>query len=63
MVKRHISNFLKENPLVIPAAALALAAYSGFFRIKPLQSEFIKSILPKVTLSAFENFDGNSEEI
>ena len=28
-----------------------------------LQSEFIKSILPKVTLSAFENFDGNSEEI
>ena len=35
MVKRHISNFLKENPLVIPAAALALAAYSGFFRIKP----------------------------
>lgn len=35
MVKRHISNFLKENPLVIPAAALALAAYSGIFRIKP----------------------------
>lgn len=35
MVKRHISNFLKENPLVIPAAVLALAAYSGFFRIKP----------------------------
>lgn len=28
-----------------------------------LQSEFIKSILPKVTLSAFESFDGNSEEI
>ena len=35
MVKRHISNFLKENPLVIPAAVLALAAYSGFFRINP----------------------------
>lgn len=26
-------------------------------------SEFIKSILPKVTLDAFEGFDGNSEEI
>lgn len=35
MVKKHISNFLKENPLVIPAALLALAAYSGFCRIKP----------------------------
>lgn len=35
MVKKHISNFLKENPLVIPAVALALAAYSGFFRINP----------------------------
>lgn len=35
MVKKHISNFLKENPLVIPAAVLALAAYSGFFQIKP----------------------------
>ncbi len=34
MVKRHISNFLKENPLVIPAAVLALAAYSGILRIK-----------------------------
>ncbi len=28
-----------------------------------LQSEFIKSILPKVTLDAFENFKGDSEEI
>jgi len=28
-----------------------------------LQSEFIKSILPKVTLDAFENFEGDSEEI
>lgn len=34
MVKTHISNFLKESPLVIPAVFVALAAYSGIFRIK-----------------------------
>lgn len=39
MVKRHISRFLKENPLVIPAAVLALVAYSGIFRIRS-QNEY-----------------------
>lgn len=49
MVKKHISNFLKENPLVIPAAVLALAAYSGFFRIKP-QHQY-RAVFPSESIS------------
>ena len=49
MVKKHISNFLKENPLVIPAAVLALAAYSGFFRINP-QPQY-RTVFPSESIS------------
>lgn len=49
MVKRHISNFLKENPLVIPAVVLALAAYSGIFRIKT-QPQY-RTVFPSESIS------------